>query len=427
MARSRFLAIPMIAALALMPAAASASGGAADQPSVGEGLPLTGLPDVAAPLIDDPISDAELEDLKAVASQKGMSLQAAIDRYAWNDNFALAVSTVREASPETFTGAEIVDGGTAWLAFSAGATEAALDTIDTFTSSQRSVTVEVRPDVGFTEVELEKAIATAHYAVFDAANVRDASTSFDFETRQITTVVALDSDVADSVLDDLRAGATKSLIDSGLGRVLDSIAVLVVRSNLPELGGTDSNTEHMGGERLAGHDCTSGFVVRTPAGVRGVSTAGHCNNALTDDGVALNFQAAHFGAQGDFQWHTGPQARPDDFYAGDANVTEVNRRDVAGVGGPVVGQALCKNGISTHRTCDDVIQLNVCNGAACSLVQMSARLAAGGDSGGPVYWNFTAYGLHQGWRYDPVWPFDRDLFSRANRLPNALNVSVALN
>lgn len=382
------------------------------------------IPDVARPQIDDPISDAELEDLRALASQQGMSLQAAIDRYGWNDNFAIAVSTVREASAEAFTGAEIVDGGGAWVAFAAGAPERALEVIDTFKKSHPTVTVEVQTDLGFTEVELEKAIETVHYAMFESANVRDVSTSFDFDTRQITAMVALDTGVADSVLDDLRADATKKLADAGLGGILDSMTVSVVRSNLPALGGTDSNTEHMGGESLSGV-CTSGFVVRTPSGVRGISTAGHCSNTLSDDGIALTIQAGHIGAQGDFQWHTGPQAKPDDFYAGNANATEVNRRDVAAVGAPVVGQSLCKNGIASFQDCQEVIQLNVCNGAACSLVQMAARLAAPDDSGGSVYWGNTAYGLHQGWRYDPFWPFDRDLLSRADRIDDALGVSVA--
>ena len=62
------------------------------------------------PEIRDAVSDAELQDLQAVAEQYGMTLQEAFDRYAWNDNFSRAVSRVREAAPETFAGAEIVDG-----------------------------------------------------------------------------------------------------------------------------------------------------------------------------------------------------------------------------------------------------------------------------------------------------------------------------
>ena len=69
------------------------------------------------PQIDDLPSDTELIDLQAVADQYGISLQEAIDQYAWRDNFSLAVSKIREAAPATFAGAEIVDGAHAWVAF----------------------------------------------------------------------------------------------------------------------------------------------------------------------------------------------------------------------------------------------------------------------------------------------------------------------
>jgi hypothetical protein len=110
--------------------------------------------------------------------------------------------------------------------------------------------------------------------------------------------------------------------------------------------------------------------------------------------------------------------------AGDANNTEVNRRTVTELGAPVVGQSLCKNGRTNHRQCQEVRRLHVCRETACNMVQMGARLAAPGDSGGPIYWNTTAYGLHSGWQYDPF-PFNRDYFSRADRLPNALGVHIA--
>ena len=243
------LVVVMLSLMAVVPVAQADDAAVvpvaqADDAAGGERLVLTDLPDVAQPQIDDPISEAELEDLQAVAEQEGMSLQAAIDRYAWNDNYALAVASVREAHPGAIAGAEIIDGDGAWVAFAAGAPEGAIAIIDEFEKAHEAVAVEVRADFGFTEVELEKAIAAVHYAVFEAENVRDATTSFDFDTREITTVVALDSGVADSALDDLRAGATQNLIDSGFGGILDSMTVTVVRSNLPTLGGTYSNTEH---------------------------------------------------------------------------------------------------------------------------------------------------------------------------------------
>ena len=87
-------------------------------------------PEASPPEIDDPPSSAELSDLQAVADRKGISLQEAIDRYGWNDNFALAVSRIREAAPTTFAGAEIVDGSHAWIAFTSRPPRTALDIIE---------------------------------------------------------------------------------------------------------------------------------------------------------------------------------------------------------------------------------------------------------------------------------------------------------
>ena len=207
----------------------------------------TPTPEVAPPGIDDAISDAELQDLQTVASQSGISLQEAIDRYAWNDNFAFAVSEIREASPEAFARAEIVDGDRAWVGFAGDVPQAALDIIDTFRSSHSGVRVEVRTDLGFTEVELQSAIQAVHSAVFEAPEVRDAATSFDFATGQITTTVVLESTASGSVIDDLRTVAAAKLTDATRADIVNSITTSVVRSDQQVLGGYDSNTEHQEG------------------------------------------------------------------------------------------------------------------------------------------------------------------------------------
>jgi len=193
-----------------------------------------------AQVYDDPISDAELQDLQAIASQKGISLQAAIDRYAWNNNFTLAVAKIREACPAAFAGAEIVDADHAWVAFEGQAPEAALDIIDTFSSSHSGVSVEVRTDLGFTEVELEKAIVAVHFGVLEASEVRDASTWFDYATGQIRTNVVLESTASASVLDDLRVVAAKNLTDATRADIINSVTTSVVLSNYPVIGGEES-------------------------------------------------------------------------------------------------------------------------------------------------------------------------------------------
>ena len=192
----------------------------------------------------DAISDAELQDLQAVADQYGIPLQEAIERYAWNDNFSQAVSRISEAAPGAFAGAEIVDAGHAWVAFAGLPPKGAFDFIDTFTSRHSGVSVEVRTYQGFTKAELEKAIPAVHYAVLEAPEVLNASTSFDSATGQIRTVVVLDSTASESVLDDLQAVAVKSLTDATRADIINSIAVSVIRSDHPTLGGHESSTDN---------------------------------------------------------------------------------------------------------------------------------------------------------------------------------------
>ena len=207
----------------------------------------TPLPEAGPPEIDDPPSDAELQDLQAIADREGISLQEAIDRYAWRDNFSLAVSRVRDVAPEIFAGAEIVDDSNAWIAFVEQPPKAALDILDIFRSSHSSISVEVRTSASITEAELQKAIPAVHYAVLRSPGVRNASTSFDSSTAQIRTVVVLELTASPFVLDDLRAIATQRLIEETRPDILDSISVSVVRSRYPILGGVDSMTESLVG------------------------------------------------------------------------------------------------------------------------------------------------------------------------------------
>ena len=69
-------------------------------------------------------------------------------------------------------------------------------------------------------------------------------------------------------------------------------------------------------------------------------------------------------------------------------------------------------------------KLNVSKRSMIYLVQMENYLSADGDSGGPVFWGNGAYGLHQGWMTDSS-STKREVFSRADRIDDALGVSIA--
>ena len=62
------------------------------------------LPDVSALEVDDPISPAELEDLRYYADQEGLPLEQVIDQFGWTDNFAVAVTSIQQRHPEAFAG-----------------------------------------------------------------------------------------------------------------------------------------------------------------------------------------------------------------------------------------------------------------------------------------------------------------------------------
>ena len=55
---------------------------------------------------------------------------------------------------------------------------------------------------------------------------------------------------------------------------------------------------------------------------------------------------------------------------------------------------------------------------------MGSDLSADTDSGGPIYWENEAHGLLLGYVYDPF-PFTREIFSRADRIDNALGIDIA--
>lgn len=379
------------------------------------------LPDVAPSDIDSDPNPAELEDLATVAGDRGLNLDAAIEQFGWRDNFGLMVAQISAVEPGAVAGAAVTGPESAWIAYAQAQSPAATATVAEFGRAHPGLSIEARTGLGFSQEELDAAVQDVHFAVMEVSDVADTTTFFDYETSRIE--VSIQPAAPSAALPDEAANAAREAL-SRRGGVAGSVrvSVRVVDAAVP-FAVSDA---HYGGEVISA--CTTGFGTRTlghTVGSRGISTAGHCGDTQYDDGSKLTFKKDYEGVHGDFQWHSGAQTMTDDFYAGSSSSTETDLRDVAAVAAPYVGQSLCRNGASSHKDCQEVRKVGVCNGSRCNLVEMGARLAAGGDSGGPVYWGNTAYGLHQGSIYDPVWPYDRDVFSRADRIDNALNVHVA--
>ena len=380
-------------------------------------LPLVG----ARPSTGQPtLNPDELEDLRFVADELGITDAEAVSRFGWNSEFSRAMGDISTEHSDDFTRAEITGDSTAWVAFAGETPAGAQRTIDSFRAAYPGVTVEIRTGTGFTASQISSAVPAAHYAVFGSSDVSDASTSFDFDSKRIIIRAKLyEGAPVGETLTRLQSSAEQAVTDA-LG--LDFLQwVNIAVETKQDTGILDSDDyQHYGGESLA--HCTSGFGVVDSSGVTGIATAGHCQDQLYDDGEPLTWQDEHRGQYGDVQWLTGPQVENHEFYSGSRYQTEVYMRPVERIGIPAVGDWVCRNGRQSHKDCQRIYELDVCNGDDCKLVKLEGRMSAGADSGGPVYWGRAAYGFHQGAEGYPR----RDVFSRADYIDEALGVSIII-
>jgi len=220
-------AIVLVALATTVPGAASAS-----EPSVvGEPVVLD-MPDVKPPQIGDPIGEAEMQDLRTVADQREISLDEAIERYAWHDDFAMAADKIRTNQSAAFAHAVIDGPNSAGIWFSGDAPERSRAVLADFERHFPHVSVTVRTGHGISENEIDNAVVAAHVAVHDREEVDDASTWYDHETRQISVVVPASRGPFDRIdLSSLEVAASDA-VDAAIGEArLLGVSVRVTRSN----------------------------------------------------------------------------------------------------------------------------------------------------------------------------------------------------
>ena len=165
-----------------------------------------------------------------------------------------------------------------------------------------------------------------------------------------------------------------------------------------------------GGAHLS--DCTSGFVVRHPStGTRGYITAGHCgNNQTYYEYGGVSYSTPFIGeirdADQDVQWHTTSHIEFPHFYASSTtshrSLQAQRNRNSQAVGGYV-----CHRGKTTGYSCGDIASktfrptyTNACPGVTCAAVWIRVEGPSlkcfPGDSGGPWFIAYTAYGIYKG-------------------------------
>jgi hypothetical protein len=148
-----------------------------------------------------------------------------------------------------------------------------------------------------------------------------------------------------------------------------------------------------------GADCTSGFSVINPSGVKGILTAAHCNDTMSYNGVSLPFQNFAYGGSYDYQWHSAPGFDVQNWAWDGEYIRYINstkHRD-----NQVVGEFVSKFGWASGYTWGFISDKNFNPGGAMNntLIRVhrdGINLSSAGDSGGPWFSSNTAYGLHVG-------------------------------
>lgn len=372
------------------------------------------LPDVPAAQLGDSPGAAELEDLATIAEQEVISLDLAIERYAWQQSFAMLATSLREGYPSEYAGARIEADGSPWIAFRAAAPSAAAREIAEASDlifGDRKAKIRIIEDRGFSEAELDARLTAAHFAALEDRDlVANASSGYDVETGAITVEIepvdrpssrAGRDAFVESVINDRRdvfEGVTVRVVDSMLGQ----------------------DTSIYGGSALS--TCTSAFAAYR-RGVRGMLTAGHCPDTQKDGSVVLHTTASYAGWWGDFKFAWSSAWESDDFYSGSTTRWKTGRRDLSGTGTAVEGQRLCRNGKTSFKVCDDVYERSHCQWTTCHLTLMEESHNKKGDSGGPYFYGRTGYGVLKGtkwwgWHY-------RDSFSPIVYVDDAIGATVA--
>lgn len=168
--------------------------------------------------------------------------------------------------------------------------------------------------------------------------------------------------------------------------------------------------------------------------LKGISTAGHAPNCVSYAGVALVFQNESLAGNSDSQWHTSTHTEIAQFkWHEDGSVRNVTaKRSYANV---VVGDLVCKYGITTGYECGNVEEKNwdpdgPFNPLAAKWVEVENcgdpdDLAEDGDSGGPVFFQTTAIGITSFDEVDFFCP-NKMLFNSITHVQNALGVHLLL-
>ena len=183
---------------------------------------------------------AELNDLQFMANQEGITLDEAIARYAWGDDFSMIIRAIEDDDPDSVVDAAITSGSTAQIEVSGSISGNARNAIDKFQSENPHVEISLQAgrDPGFTKREVEEAVIGAHFAVMEEDGVQDSVTYYDSDAVRIVVTVQMATPPSDEKLSSLEKAAERGAIAATGPDITDSltISLSVVQH---DLSGTD--------------------------------------------------------------------------------------------------------------------------------------------------------------------------------------------
>ncbi|MEV0202590.1 S1 family peptidase [Nonomuraea sp. NPDC050691] len=363
---------------------------------------------------------AEMEDLQQAATEEGITLEQAVARYGWQDDFVKVANQARDSFPDTYAGAVVAeDGSSASIAFKG-------EVPATVTDLARTVHAPVKVVGGrpYSEEELRQTLKTTHYEILARADVATSAGEYDVERGVVTIEAQPKEPLADPAAKERFRAALQ------LARLAGSNPAIKVEVKVADQVEVQPQAYIRGGGLLnttgAQTVCTTGFTVKKGS-TTGISTAAHCgddsklryHNHDTNDYTIVTRKSRHEGGHGDMAWYSrGGYTAAKTFYynKGKTRYVDETRWAVQGVRLSNYGRT------SGYKSSAKIYRINVCVDRVCDMVAMDKMNTKGGDSGGPWFNGTSAYGIHMGWA--KIGGKKRSMYSEVRYLPQALGVTV---
>jgi len=150
--------------------------------SGGDSALPTSLPTADEMIEQLDLSSAALEDLRFIADEEGWSLEEALYRIGWQEDFSRFVQELREAYPEDFTAGGILgEAGprSVFIAFSGAVPDEVR-----FDPRLGHLEVEFRESTGFSEAVLSDQVIDVHYTMRNLGFL-EVGTGPDIDTGQV--------------------------------------------------------------------------------------------------------------------------------------------------------------------------------------------------------------------------------------------------